>query len=40
MVLIWSPPSLNLSGAEIEFSGVAGREFLLKEVLEGLKKFD
>src|SRR5665648_931094 len=27
------PSSLNLSGAEIEFSGVAGREFLLKETL-------
>jgi len=34
------PSSLNLSGAEIEFSGLAGREFLLKETLEGLKKFD
>jgi chromosome partitioning protein len=34
------PSSLNLSGAEIEFSGVAGREFLLKETLEGLKKYD
>src|SRR5665648_848926 len=27
------PSSLNLSGAEIEFSGVAGREFLLKKRL-------
>ena len=26
------PSSLNLSGAEIEFSGVAGREFLLSEI--------
>ena len=26
------PSSLNLSGAEIEFSGLAGREFLLKEL--------
>ena len=34
------PSSLNLSGAEIEFSGVAGREFLLKETIEGLNKFD
>ncbi|GAH53927.1 unnamed protein product [marine sediment metagenome] len=34
------PSSLNFSGAEIEFSGLAGREFLLKEVLEGLKKYD
>jgi len=34
------PSSLDLSGAEIEFSGVAGREFLLKELLEGLKKYD
>lgn len=34
------PSSLNLSGAEIEFSGLAGREFLLKETTEGLKKFD
>jgi len=34
------PSSLNLSGAEIEFSGLAGREFLLKETLEGLKKYD
>ena len=34
------PSSLNLSGAEIEFSGLAGREFLLKETLDGLNKFD
>lgn len=34
------PSSLNLSGAEIEFSGVAGREFLLKETLEGGEDFD
>lgn len=34
------PSSLNLSGAEIEFSGLAGREFLLKETVEGLNKFD
>ncbi|PKP60171.1 chromosome partitioning protein ParA [Candidatus Atribacteria bacterium HGW-Atribacteria-1] len=34
------PSSLNLSGAEIEFSGLAGREFLLKETMEGFKEFD
>jgi len=34
------PSSLNLSGAEIEFSGLAGREFLLKETLNELNKFD
>ena len=34
------PSSLNLSGAEIEFSGLAGREFLLKETVEGLRNFD
>ncbi|MEA1939109.1 MAG: ParA family protein [Candidatus Caldatribacteriota bacterium] len=34
------PSSLNLSGAEIEFSGIAGREFLLRESLEGIKKYD
>jgi len=34
------PSSLNLSGAEIEFSGIAGRKFLLKETLEGLNKYD
>ena len=34
------PSSLNLSGAEIEFSGLAGREFLLKETIEGFKNFD
>jgi chromosome partitioning protein len=34
------PSSLNLSGAEIEFSGLAGREFLLRETIEGLIKFD
>ena len=28
------PSSLNLSGAEIEFFGMAGREFLLKEILD------
>ena len=30
------PSSLNLSGAEIEFSGLAGREYLLKENLQYL----
>jgi len=34
------PSSLNLSGAEIEFSGLAGREFLLKEATDGLRNFD
>jgi chromosome partitioning protein len=34
------PSSLNLSGAEIEFSGLAGREFLLRETIEGFKEFD
>jgi len=28
------PSSLNLSGAEIEFSGLAGREFFLKDFLD------
>ncbi|HBY57441.1 MAG TPA: chromosome partitioning protein ParA [Candidatus Atribacteria bacterium] len=34
------PSSLELSGAEIEFSGIAGREFLLKEALEGIYHYD
>ncbi|MGC2423301.1 MAG: ParA family protein [Nitrospirota bacterium] len=34
------PSSINLSGAEIELSGMAGREFLLKEILEGLGGYD
>lgn len=34
------PSSLGLSGAEIELSGIAGKEFLLKKALEGLKGFD
>ena len=34
------PSSLNLSGAEIEFSGMAGREFLLKEILDRENKYD
>lgn len=38
--LILVPSSLNLSGAEIEFSGLAGREFLLRETIEGFKEFD
>jgi len=33
------PSTLDLSGAEIEFSSIAGREFLLREALEGLKGF-
>lgn len=34
------PSSLELSGAEIEFSGIAGREFLLREALEGIHDYD
>lgn len=34
------PSTLDLSGAEIELSGTPGREFLLKEALNGLKGFD
>jgi len=34
------PSSLELSGAEIEFSGIAGREFLLKEALDGIHSYD
>jgi chromosome partitioning protein len=34
------PSSLELSGAEIEFSGIAGREFLLRESLENIKNYD
>jgi chromosome partitioning protein len=34
------PAKLDLSGAEIEIAGMAGREFLLKEALEGLSGFD
>jgi len=34
------PSSLGLSGAETELSGIAGKEFLLKEALGGLKGFD
>ena len=34
------PANINLSGAEIEFSGVAGREFLLREVLAPLEGYD
>ncbi len=34
------PSSINLSGAEVEFSSVAGREFLLKEALNGPSQFD
>ena len=32
------PSSINLSGAEMELSGIAGRELLLKEALRGLRK--
>jgi len=34
------PASLTLSGAEIELSGVAGREFLLKEAINQGNSFD
>ena len=34
------PSTLNLSGAEVELSGVAGREFLLQEAINGVKGFD
>ena len=34
------PSNLNLSGAEIEFSSVAGREYILKESLNGLNGYD
>ncbi len=34
------PSTLDLSGAEIELSGVAGREFLLKESLGDIQRFD
>ncbi|WP_243374518.1 AAA family ATPase [Geotalea sp. SG265] len=34
------PASLDLSGAEIELSGVAGREFLLREAMEGVSGYD
>ena len=32
------PADIRLSGAELELAGVAGRDFLLKEALESLKK--
>ena len=34
------PAKIELAGAEIELSGVAGREFLLREALETLAGFD
>ncbi len=34
------PSSLDLSGADLEFGGIAGREFLLKEVLSMAGNFD
>jgi len=34
------PSSLELSGAEIEFYGIAGREFLLREALEKIVGYD
>lgn len=37
----WVVPShINLAAAEAELSGVAGREFLLKEAMEPVKGFD
>ncbi|MCM8825493.1 MAG: AAA family ATPase, partial [Candidatus Omnitrophica bacterium] len=34
------PSSLDLSGADLEFGGIAGREFLLKECLASVDGFD
>lgn len=34
------PASLDLSGADLEFGGIAGREFLLKENLVAVENFD
>ncbi len=34
------PASLDLSGADLEFGGIAGREFLLKENLSSIGDFD
>jgi chromosome partitioning protein len=34
------PASLDLSGAEIELSGIPGREFLLHEALQGIDGYD
>lgn len=34
------PSSLNLAGAEMEFAGIAGREFLLKDATKGVREFD
>jgi chromosome partitioning protein len=34
------PASLDLSGADLEFGGIAGREFLLKESLSQVNDFD
>ena len=34
------PADINLSGAEIELAGLAGREFLLKEALSSLRGYD
>jgi chromosome partitioning protein len=33
------PSTLDLSGAEIEMSGEAGREYILREILEPIKSF-
>ncbi|MCM8817631.1 MAG: AAA family ATPase [Candidatus Omnitrophica bacterium] len=34
------PASLDLSGADLEFGSIAGREFLLKENLSSIKNYD
>jgi len=34
------PSSLSLSGAEVELSGIAGKEFLLKKALKKPKDFE
>ncbi len=34
------PATLELSGAEMELSGITGREYLLKEALENITDFD
>lgn len=34
------PADINLSGAEVELAGLAGREFLLKEALSSLRGYD
>jgi chromosome partitioning protein len=34
------PSTLDLSGAEIELSSEPGREYILKELIEDMKRFD